>query len=122
MIDKLKLRTKHKVLRYRAGKRNISLQTSELELLSFVKDKLRTSDHVSVSDDLIRATKNPFVLSIEHGRLLGVDNNSIVDVRLTPNLEKSIRSYAEKVVKYRSVVFNKQCATQIKKLIDGFKD
>lgn len=125
MIKELKLRTKHKVLRYRAGKRGtLNLQVSELGILDFAKDKLRTSEHITVNiaDDSIRATKGVFILSMEHGRLLGVDDNSIMDVRVTPELERKIMDYAKKVARYRSVVFEKYCAVQIKKLINGFKD
>lgn len=125
MTEEFKLRIKHKVLRYRAEKRRITnIVTTDLEILNFAMAKLRTSEHLIVTDDLIRATKGSFILSMEHGRLIGLDStaNSIMDVRVSPALEKQIKLYASKVDRYRTMVFNKKCIAQIQNLMNGFQD
>lgn len=123
MPKNLQLSIKHKVLRYRAGKRNVmNISLSDLEVINFAKLKLRTCDHIEVSENLIRATKGTFILSIRYGRLVGVDKTSLVDVRLTSDMEKVIKIYAKKVVRFRDLIFDKYCARQVKILIDGFQN
>lgn len=100
----------------------INISLSDLEIINFAKLKLRTSDHIEVSENLIRATKGTFILSIHYSRMIGVDEVSLVDVRLTPDMEKVIRAYAKTAVRFRDLVFDKYCATQIKRLINGFQN
>ena len=123
MIEKIKRYTKYKILRYRVKQFGIKeLTKRELKLLDFVKTTLRNSDSIIITADIIKVAKKTINMTFEDGRLIVVDEKSIMDIKVGEPIKRLMMEYANKVIRYRNAIFTKCCDQQISNLIDGFQN
>lgn len=123
MKERIRLFFKYTILRYRASKAMSAEWTKEeIELLAFVKCNIRACSSIEISEGgLLTKIKNGDVeFTIQSSRLIVIDPKSYLDVNLGSLVQREINLYVNKVLQYRTFVFNKKCKAQIKKLINGF--
>jgi hypothetical protein len=61
-------------------------------------------------------------MTFEEGRLIVIDEKSIMDIKVGELIKRSVMEYANRVIRYRNAIFAKCCDQQISNLIDGFQN
>jgi len=123
MIEIIRRYIKYKILRYRVSQLVIKeLTEREIKLLEFVKVTMRSSDSIIITSDIIKVNKGSIGMTFEEGRLIAIDEKSIMDIKVGEPIKREIIEYANKIIRYRNAIFIKCCDQQISNLIDGFQN